>query len=192
MIFVRGCRVLSPIYQGLAKPIRIIPPISQQPIGGWQAAHQSPGPGVIADLTGGHEEPNRPPNRVRNGMQFGVHTALRTTDQTPTPPPVDSVTLAWFNDATGFQAQSWDAAVEMVLIGQLAVKLAAPESLPAMLPEMPAPAPEPTPPVEAAPAPEPAPQLEPTVADIKAALDAKGVKYSTRDTKADLLALLNA
>ena len=129
--------------------------------------------------------------RIKSLLDAGMIKAT-VGDQTPTPPPVDSVTLAWFNDATGFQAQSWDAAVEMVLIGQLAVKLAAPESLPAMLPEMPAPAPEPTPPVEAAPAPEPAPQLEPTVADIKAALDAKGVKYSTRDTKADLLALLNA
>ncbi len=132
-----------------------------------------------------------PPERIEALLDSGL-IKVALNDEPPTLSPVDSVTLAWFNDATGFQAQSWDAAVEMVLIGQLAVKLAAPESLPAMLPEMPAPAPEPTPPVEAAPAPEPAPRFEPTVADIKAALDAKGVKYSTRDTKADLLALLNA
>ena len=134
-----------------------------------------------------------PPERIEALLDAGLIKVV-VSDDLPTSSPVDSVTLAWFNDATGFQAQNWDAAVEMVLIGQLAVKLAASESQPATLPE--APAPEPAPPVEAAPAPaptaEPAPQPEPTVADIKAALDAKGVKYSTRDTKADLLALLNA
>lgn len=138
-----------------------------------------------------------PPKRIEALLDAGLIKVV-VSDDLPASSPVDSVTLAWFNDATGFQAQSWDAAVEMVLIGQLAVKLAASKSQPATLPETPTPAPEPAPPVEAVPAPapapaaEPAPQPEPTVADIKAALDAKGVKYSNRDTKADLLALLNA
>lgn len=123
--------------------------------------------------------------RIKSLLDSGMIELV--DDELPTSSPVDSVTLTWFTEATGLQAQSWSAAVEMVLIGQLAVKLAVPESQPAALPA--------TNPIKPEPTPEPAAKAptapaDMTVGEIKAALDAKGVTYTTRDTKADLLALL--
>lgn len=115
--------------------------------------------------------------RIKSLLDAGMIKLV--SDELPISSPVDSVTLAWFNEAAGLQAQSWSAAVEMVLIGQLAVKLAAPQ--PATDPIKPEPTAEPATTV---------PNTDMTVGEIKAALDAKGVTYTTRDTKADLLALL--
>ena len=115
--------------------------------------------------------------RIKSLLDAGMIKLV--SDELPISSPVDSVTLAWFNEAAGLQAQSWSAAAEMVLIGQLAVKLASPQ--PATDPIKPEPTAEPATTV---------PNTDMTVGEIKAALDAKGVTYTTRDTKADLLALL--
>lgn len=57
-----------------------------KPICNWEAAYKSASASLVADLLDGYEEPNRPPSRIRNGMQFRAHTALRATNQTSTPP----------------------------------------------------------------------------------------------------------
>ena len=76
----------SLIYKGLTEPIRVIPPVSQQPVGVWEAIHKSSGASVITELASGHEEPDRPSNPIGDGMQLRVHAAFCPPDQTSTPP----------------------------------------------------------------------------------------------------------
>ena len=63
--------------------------ITEKPVSSWQTAYQSLGPGVVAALPGGHEEPDRTTDRVGDGMELRVHPALRLPYQQTTPPFFD-------------------------------------------------------------------------------------------------------
>src|SRR5690606_16508734 len=63
------------VFQRFSEPIGIIAPVSKQPPCLRQAAQQRRRAGVITDLAGGHEEPDRPPFGIGNGVQLGVHAA---------------------------------------------------------------------------------------------------------------------
>ncbi len=58
-------------------------PVAQQPFDLWQAAAQSPRADVIADLTGGDEQVERPITAIADRMQPGVHPAFGSTDDAP-------------------------------------------------------------------------------------------------------------
>ena len=85
----RNTRDDAPVWKDFADPNRIVSAIARKPVGGWQAAFQSPCPGVVAPFARGHEEPDRPSDRIRDGMQLRVQAALRSPCQTATPPFFD-------------------------------------------------------------------------------------------------------
>jgi len=74
------------VLQGFPKPIGVVAPVPEQPVDIWQTAQQGPRPDVIAHLPGRHEEVERPPFAVADGMQLGVHAALGAANQAATPP----------------------------------------------------------------------------------------------------------
>lgn len=97
------------------------------------------------------------------------------------------MTLSEFSESCGIAADTWSDVFELIKAGQDAIAQLA--GLKAALPATDPIKPESTPAPAATVPPAPA---DMSVAEIKAALDAKGVTYTTRDTKADLLALLTA
>jgi len=74
------------VLQGFPEPIGVVAPVPEQPVDIWQTAQQGPRPDVIAHLPGRHEEVERPPFAVADGMQLGVHAALGAANQAATPP----------------------------------------------------------------------------------------------------------
>jgi hypothetical protein len=70
------------VFQRISEPVGIVAPVCQEPFRRWQAAQQGRGANVIADLACSHEEADRAAIGVRDGMQLGVQSALRTPDQT--------------------------------------------------------------------------------------------------------------
>ena len=70
------------VFQRIAEPVSIIAPVGKQPFGLRQAVQKGGRVSVIVDLACGHEEAERPALGVGDGMQLGVHAALRAADQT--------------------------------------------------------------------------------------------------------------
>lgn len=68
-------------FQGVPEPIGVITTVAKQPLCFRQIVEQGCRAGVGADLPGGHEEAQRPPIRIADGVQFGVHAAFRAADQ---------------------------------------------------------------------------------------------------------------
>lgn len=58
-----------------------MPPIGDQPFGARQAAQQSRGAGVVADLARGQEVPQRAALGIRDGVQRGAQPTLGALDQ---------------------------------------------------------------------------------------------------------------
>ncbi len=74
---------------GSLEPVALtgsIAPVGQQPVRLRQAAQQRRRARVVADLSSGHEEPDRPALRIGDGMQLGVHAPLGATYLTRAPP----------------------------------------------------------------------------------------------------------
>lgn len=67
--------------QSIAEPVGIVAAISKQPLGFGKFVQQGSGTDIIADLPCGHEETDRTVVRIGNGMELGVHTAFRASDQ---------------------------------------------------------------------------------------------------------------
>ena len=61
-------------------------PVSRQRPCLRQAAQQRRRAGVTTDLASGHEEPDRPPFGIGNGVQLGVHAAFGAPDLAPARP----------------------------------------------------------------------------------------------------------
>ena len=78
----RDARLYPFVCLCISEPVGIIAPVGQQPLRLWQTTQQGSCPGVIADLACGHDEADRAAFRVGDGMQFGVHAAFGSTDQT--------------------------------------------------------------------------------------------------------------
>src|SRR5690606_37465632 len=74
------------VFQRFSEPVGVIAAISKEPIDTWQAVQKRPCADVIADLTGGDEQVQRPPMAVADGVQLGVHAAFGAPDQAATPP----------------------------------------------------------------------------------------------------------
>lgn len=70
------------VFQRFSEPVGVIAPVGEHPFGSGQTAQQGCCASVISDLAFGHEDLRRTPLGVRNGMQLGVHAALRPADQT--------------------------------------------------------------------------------------------------------------
>ena len=70
------------VFQCLPEPVGIMAPVGEHPFGSGQTAWQGSCASVIADLACGHEELQRTPLGVRDGMQLGVQATLRAPDQT--------------------------------------------------------------------------------------------------------------
>jgi hypothetical protein len=70
------------VFQGISEPVSVITPVGQQPVRLWKAAQQGRRSGVVADLTCAHEEADRTPIGIGDGVQLGVHAALGPADQT--------------------------------------------------------------------------------------------------------------
>jgi hypothetical protein len=77
------------IFKGFAKPIGIVAPVGQQPVGLGQAAQQRCGAGIVADLARSHEELEWAAPGIRDGVQLGIHATYGSPDQ--------SATLPFFN-----------------------------------------------------------------------------------------------
>ena len=74
------------IFKGFAKPIGIVAPVGQKPVGLGQAAQQRCGAGIVADLARSHEELEWAAPGIRDGVQLGIHATYGSPDQSATPP----------------------------------------------------------------------------------------------------------
>jgi hypothetical protein len=70
------------VFQRFPEPISVITAVGEQPLRLWQVAQQGRRTGIVADLPCGHEEADRAAIGIGDGMQLGVHAALRAADQT--------------------------------------------------------------------------------------------------------------
>ena len=82
MISDRGCKAYSPVFQGIAEPVGIVPSVSDHPISGRQAARQCPSARVVTYLTGGHEETDGATGGIGDSVQLRVHGPLGSPNQT--------------------------------------------------------------------------------------------------------------
>jgi len=78
--------------QGFAEPVGVITTICQQSVRIGQADDQSGSASIITNLACRHEEADGASIVIGDGMQLGVHAALRATDQ-PTAPPFFTLRL---------------------------------------------------------------------------------------------------
>ena len=67
--------------QGIPEPVGVVAAVAEQPLRLWQIVQQRCCAGVIADLSGGHEEAERPAVGIGDSMQLRVHAALGAADQ---------------------------------------------------------------------------------------------------------------
>lgn len=74
------------VFQRVSEPVGVIAPVPEQPFHVWQATQQSPCADVVADLPGGDEKIEWASLTVTDGVQLGVHAALRSANQASTPP----------------------------------------------------------------------------------------------------------
>ena len=72
------------VFQGFSEPIGIIAAIPRQPVHIWYATEQSPSTDVIADLSGGDKEVQRPSFAITDGVQLGIHAAFGSANQAAT------------------------------------------------------------------------------------------------------------
>lgn len=72
------------VFQRIPEPVGVIAPVGEHPFRSGQTAQQGCGSGVVADLACGHEELQRTPPRIGDGMQLGVQPTLGPTNQAPT------------------------------------------------------------------------------------------------------------
>lgn len=66
--------------QRVPEPVSVVAAVPEQPLCFRQIIEQRCGTGVVADLASGHEEAQRAPVRVGDGMKFGVHATFRAPD----------------------------------------------------------------------------------------------------------------
>ncbi len=81
-------------FQRISEPVSVIATITKQPVHIWYAAEQSPRTNIIAHLSRGDKKAERPPLAVTDSMQFGIHAALDSTNQTATPPLFAAILVA--------------------------------------------------------------------------------------------------
>ena len=74
------------VFQGFSEPIGIIAAVPKQPVHIWYAAEQSPSTDIIANLSGGDKEVQRPSFAITDGVQPGIHTAFGSANQAATHP----------------------------------------------------------------------------------------------------------
>jgi len=72
--------------QGVPEPVRIIAPITEQPLSSGKTVQEGGGAGVVADLASGHEQADGASVGIGHGMKLGVHAALGASDQPPEAP----------------------------------------------------------------------------------------------------------
>ena len=71
------------VFQCFPEPVSVIATVRDHPFGSRQAAQQGGSSGVVAHLACGHEELQRTPLRIGDGMQLGVQPAFRAPDEAP-------------------------------------------------------------------------------------------------------------
>ncbi|MPL96457.1 hypothetical protein SDC9_42638 [bioreactor metagenome] len=74
------------VFQRFSEPVSVIASVGEQPPRLRQAAQQRRRASIIADLPGGHVEPDRPPLRIRDSVQLGVHATFGSSDLARSPP----------------------------------------------------------------------------------------------------------
>jgi hypothetical protein len=79
---VRDAGLYPFVIQRISEPVGIMAAVGQQLIRLWQAVQKRSRSRIIADLAWGHAEADRAAIGVCDGLQFGVHAAVRATDQT--------------------------------------------------------------------------------------------------------------
>ena len=102
IVFDRGLALLSVgdagaypfVFLRFSEPVGVIAAISEQPVDFWEAAEQRPRADVVADLTNGDEQVERAPLAVADGVQFGVHAAFGSANQTTAPPFLAAMLVA--------------------------------------------------------------------------------------------------
>ena len=88
------------VLQCFSKPVGIMAPIRQKPLGLRQAVQKRRCAGIITDLSCRHEEANGPTFRIGDGVQLRVHAAFRSTDLASAPPFLTPMLVAvrWGSD----------------------------------------------------------------------------------------------
>jgi len=76
----------SPIFQCVAQPVGIVGAVGEQRVGRRQVVDQCARTDRVPGLPGGQDETDRPPERIGDGVEFGVEAAFGAPDQAFAPP----------------------------------------------------------------------------------------------------------